>query len=153
LEQDIVHFLHRKYSHISVERILSGRGLVELYQAICQINNVMPEALSPEQISQRAVANSCAFCRESLSRFCAILGSFSGNLALNLATFSVVYIASGMVPDFVDFMQESEFRQRFEAKGRYQDYNAAIPTFVVTSPYPGLKGATIYLQQKLSENG
>tara|TARA_R110002110_G_scaffold167482_1_gene368493 strand:+ start:41730 stop:42695 length:966 start_codon:yes stop_codon:yes gene_type:complete len=152
LEQDIANLLRRKYSHVSIERILSGRGLVELYKAICQINNIAPEILSPEQISNKAVNDSCAFCRESLNRFCAILGSFSGNLALNLATFGGVYIAGGIVPNFIDFLQESEFRHRFEAKGSYRNYNAAIPSFVVTTAYPGLKGAAIYLQKIQFEN-
>ena len=152
LEQDILNILQKKYAHVSVERILSGRGLLELYQTICHINNVMPAPLSPEQISDKALTNDCSLCRESLSRFCAILGAFAGNLALNLAAFGGVYIAGGMVPNFTDFLQKSEFRQRFEAKGRYQNYNAAIPSFVVTAVNPGLKGAAIYLQQKLSEN-
>ena len=82
--------------------------------------------------------------------FCRILGSFAGNLALTLGTFGGVYIAGGIVPRFVDFLRQSEFRSRFEAKGRFKDYNVLIPTYVITEPQPGLVGAAAYLMQELS---
>jgi glucokinase len=77
------------------------------------------------------------------------MGGFAGNLALNLACTGGVYIAGGIVPRFVDFFQASDFRTCFEEKGRFKDYLADIPTFVITHDNPGLLGAAVYLRQEL----
>ena len=85
-------------------------------------------------------------------QFCNILGSFSGNLALTIGSFGGVYIAGGIVPRFIDFLQTSNFRARFEAKGRLSTFINNIPTFVITEEQPGLLGASAYLQQQLSSS-
>ena len=149
LEQEVFNLLRREYGHVSAERILSGPGLVDLYRSLCRINQAKPEDLEPAEISRRAVAGDCPHCRLTLARFCAMLGSCCGNLALTLATVGGVYIAGGIIPANLDFFLQSEFRQRFEAKGRYRSYNAAIPTFVITAPDPGLSGAAAHLRQHL----
>lgn len=153
LEQKIQNIFAREYGHVSAERVLSGPGLITLYRAICEIRGAEAQALSAEQISAAAVDGSCELCRETLSRFCAMLGSFCGDLALTLATFGGVYIAGGIIPSIFDFFQHSDFRRRFEDKGRYQAYNGAIPTYVITAPSPGLSGAAAYLQQFLAREG
>src|SRR5690606_3350885 len=141
------------YGHVSAERLLSGPGLVEIYRALCEIEGALPKPLRAEDISRRALAGDCPRCRVTLERFCAMLGGFCGNLALTLATFGGVYIAGGIIPDFLDFFASSGFRRRFESKGRYQVYNAAIPSFVITTPQPGLSGAAAYLRQHLAAGG
>ena len=75
------------------------------------------------------------------------MGSFAGNLALNLCTRGGVYIGGGIASRFVEFIQQSEFRARFEAKGRFRHYVAGIPTYIITEPDHGLIGAMAYLQQ------
>lgn len=150
MEQKIQNIFGREFGHVSTERILSGPGLSTLYRAICEIRGVPAEAYSAEQISTRAIEGSCNICKETLARFCAMLGSFCGDLALTLATFGGVYIAGGIIPDMLGFFQNSDFRRRFEAKGRYQQYNSAIPTYVITAPSPGLDGAAAWLRQMLA---
>jgi glucokinase len=61
-------------------------------------------------------------------------------LALTLGARGGVYIAGGIVPRLGNRFTETAFRQRFEAKGRFQSYLAAIPTFVVTDPVPAFRG-------------
>ncbi|MDT8399630.1 MAG: glucokinase [Pseudomonadales bacterium] len=146
-EQAIFNILQRQHGHVSAERLLSGPGLKAIYLALCEIENQPPEALDPQQISARALAASCPLCCAALNHFCEILGSFAGNLALILGSFGGVYIAGGIVPGFLDFFRTSGFRERFEAKGRYRGYNAAIPTYVITEPYPGMLGAALFLEQ------
>ena len=148
VEQAVHDLLRRRYGHVSVERVLSGPGLLAIYQAVCNMKTIPAEQLAPEEISARALAGTCPHCLEALTCFCGALGSFAGNLALTMATFGGVYIAGGMVPDFTGFLANSEFRKRFEEKGRYQEYNRKIPTYVITTPYPGLIGAGAYLQQE-----
>ncbi len=132
IESDILAYLFTKYEHVSYEQLLSGLGLEQIYQALNVINEMHLPDLSAKEISQKALSNDCELCRQSLAQFCAILGSFAGNLALTLASFGGVYIAGGIVPRFIEFFNDSEFRSRFESKGRFKDFNQNIPTYVIT---------------------
>ncbi len=80
--------------------------------------------------------------------FCAMLGTLAGNLALTLGARGGIYIAGGIVPKLGAIFAESEFRTRFEAKGRFRDYLAAIPTYVIRHPLPALLGAAALLRRE-----
>ncbi len=147
LESKILAFLLQKYEHVSYEQLLSGLGLEQIYQALNHINQKGLPTLSAKEISEKALAQDCVLCEQSLARFCMILGSFAGNLALTLASFGGVYIAGGIVPRFIEYFRDSEFRSRFEAKGRFVAFNQAIPTFVITESQPGILGASAYIRQ------
>ena len=69
-----------------------------------------------------------------------MLGTVSGNLALTLGAQGGVYVGGGIVPRLGDFFAQSGFRSAFEHHGRFSDYLAAIPTYVITAPYPALTG-------------
>ncbi|MGV7960679.1 glucokinase [Photorhabdus tasmaniensis] len=150
-EQDaILAILRRKLGHVSVEKILSGSGLVNLYQAIAILDQSQPEELEPEIVTQRALDESCQYCYRALTLFCEIMGRFGGNLALNMATFGGVYIAGGIVPRFFDFFKQSNFLYGFEDKGRFKTLVQQIPVYLITHPQPGLLGSGTYLRQQLS---
>lgn len=149
-EIKILNFLLKKYKHVSYEQLLSGLGIEQIYQAMMSIKGQKPEALKAKDITEKAINNECDMCKESLDKFCEILGSFAGNLSLTLASFGGVYIAGGIVPRFIEYIQNSNFRSRFEAKGRFESFNQAIPTFVITEPQPGLMGASAFLCQQLT---
>ncbi len=149
-QADILFLLQEQFGHVSAERILSGQGLVNLYQSLCSLSEQQAKFEQPKEVSQAALNGSCAIAHRSLQVFCQVMGGFAGNLALNLNCTGGVYIAGGIVPRFVDFFQASEFRSFFEEKGRFQDYLAAIPTFVITHDNPGLLGASVYLRQELA---
>ena len=127
---------------------MSGLGLEQIYQAFVHINNLDLPALSAKEISEKALEKNCDLCQQTLAQFCRILGSFAGNLALTMASFGGVYIAGGIVPRFIQYFENSDFRARFEEKGRFCDFNSAIPTFVITESQPGILGASAYLRQK-----
>ena len=148
-QADILFLLQEQFGHVSAERILSGQGLVNLYQSLCTLSGQQAKLDQPKDVSKAALDGSCAIARRSLEVFCQIMGGFAGNLALNLACTGGVYIAGGIVPRFVDFLQASEFRSFFEEKGRFKDYLSSIPTFLITHNNPGLLGATVYLRQEL----
>jgi glucokinase len=80
--------------------------------------------------------------------FCAMLGTVAGNLALTLGARGGVYIAGGIVPRLGPAFADTAFRERFEAKGRFQPYLAAIPTYVVTNPIPAFIGLKALLDRK-----
>lgn len=153
LEMKILHYLQEIKKRVSYEQLLSGYGLEQIYQALTAINNCQKnlttevEKLSAVQISSRAVTNSCSVCYQALSLFCGALGSFAGNLALMANSLGGVYIAGGIVPKFIEFIQQSDFRARFEAKGRLSSLTQQSPTYVITEKQPGLLGASAYLNQ------
>jgi len=144
------HLLESKQHRISYEQLLCGKGLEQIYQALLSIGNHPIKTLSAEQISAKAIEGSCPLCEKALTQFCNTLGSFAGNLALTLASFGGVYIAGGIVPRFVSFLENSDFRQRFDAKGRLSSFINNIPTYVITEAQPGLIGASAYIRQQLS---
>ena len=84
-------------------------------------------------------------CAESTTLFCAMLGTMAGNLALTLGARGGIYIGGGIVPRLGQRFAESPFRARFEAKGRFSPYLAAIPTYVVTHPLPAFLGCAAVL--------
>ncbi len=145
-EIQILEFLLTKYQHVSYEQLLSGLGLEQIYQAFNHIEQAEAPDLSAKEISEKALAQSCDLCEQTLAQFCKILGSFAGNLGLTFASFGGVYIAGGIVPRFIDYFKQSEFRSRFESKGRIT-FNRTIPTFVITESQPGILGASAYLRQ------
>jgi glucokinase len=154
VEIQILNFLLTKYKHVSYEQVLSGLGLQQIYQALMFARGVEPETLEAKDITLKAMSNECDVCVATLNKFCEILGNFAGNLSLTLASFGGVYIAGGIVPRFIEFLSNSNFRRSFEAKGRFEAFNQAIPTFVITEPQPGLLGASAFLSQQLtSVNG
>jgi glucokinase len=144
------YLLEVKQHRISYEQLLCGKGLEQIYQALLSIENHPKNELTAEQISAKAIDGSCALCEKSLTQFCNTLGSFAGNLALTLGCFGGVYIAGGIVPRFISFIQKSDFRQRFDAKGRLSSFINNIPTYVITEAQPGLIGASAYIRQQLS---
>lgn len=148
-QADVLFLLQEQFGHVSAERILSGQGLVNIYQSLCTLSEQPAKFKQPKEVSKAALDGSCAIARRSLQVFCQVMGGFAGNLALNLDCTGGVYIAGGIVPRFVDFFQASEFRSFFEEKGRFKDYLSAIPTFLITNDNPGLLGASVYLRQEL----
>ena len=149
VQADILCLLQAKFGHVSAERILSGQGLVNLYQSLCALSKREVKFEQPNEVSKAALDESCDLARRSLDVFCQVMGSFAGNLALNLACTGGVYIAGGIVPRFAELFQSSEFRHFFEDKGRFKAYLSSIPTFLITHNNPGLLGASVYLRQEL----
>lgn len=149
-EAELIAVLAARFGHVSAERALSGPGLVALHDAIRQLAGAAPLALEANEISAQAIAASCPWCSEALQVFCAMLGTVAGNLALTLGAFGGVYIGGGIVPKLGDFFDHSDFRRRFEQKGRFSDYLARIPCYVILAEYPALRGAAAALDQALA---
>jgi glucokinase len=129
-----------KYRHVSAERVCSGKGLVNLYHAIVGVDGLALPDKEAAEIAAAALERSCKACDEALGLFCHFLGIVAGNLALTYGAKGGIYIAGGIVPKLGDYFPASRFRESFEAKGRFKEYVARIPAYVVTHPYPGLEG-------------
>lgn len=130
----------RHGGRVSVERVLSGPGLLDLYRALGDIGSIEATAKEPGEVVAGAEAGDVLALR-AVERFCAILGGVAGDLALTFGARGGVYVAGGVAPRLLDQLSSGGFRQRFEAKGRLADYVKDIPTFVITHPYTALLGA------------
>jgi glucokinase len=151
-EQKVMNFIQGIKKRVSYEQLLSGYGLEQIYQALLFINqdkeiNTPKDQLSAKDISTKALDGTCQQCGQALTLFCNVLGSFSGNLALIMNSQGGVYIAGGIVPRFIDYLKTSDFRARFEAKGRLSCITEQAPTYVITEQQPGLLGAAAFVLQ------
>jgi glucokinase len=139
-EDAVLEWLRQRFGHVSAERVLSGPGMVNLYEAVSALRGRPAAYSTPDAISQRGLDGSCPLCRETLDMFFAMLGTVAGNLALSLGARGGVFIAGGILPRMQAAFAQSGFRRRFEDKGRFQDYLAPIPTHLVIHPQPAFAG-------------
>ncbi|MFZ2988480.1 glucokinase [Ideonella sp.] len=146
-EADLLAWVRRDYAHVSAERLLSGIGLPLLYRAVAAVTGVPDLGLPAEQVVERGVAGTDPTCVRALKVFCALLGGFAGNVALTLGARGGIYIGGGIVPRLGELFFESQFRERFEAKGRFEPYLANIPTALITDTLAALSGATLAIEQ------
>lgn len=139
-EAQVLAQLRRRFGHVSAERVLSGPGLLNLYEAVAAVQGLPASYSTAEAVSSHGLDGSCTICRQALSLFFAMLGIVAGNLALSLGARGGVYVAGGILPRMAQAFFASEFRRRFEAKGRFAGYLAAIPTWLVIHPEPAFAG-------------
>lgn len=150
LETELFAELHKELDHLSAERVLSGDGLERLYRSLARLTGDRAPERGAAGITDAALARSCGTSQAALDMFCALLGAFAGNVALTFGARGGIYLAGGIVPKIVDYVAASEFRQRFEAKGRFRDYLACIPVWVVLHPEPAFLGLMRVLREGLS---
>ncbi|MBP6902013.1 MAG: glucokinase [Burkholderiaceae bacterium] len=153
LEAAVIAVVRRQYAHVSAERLLSGIGLPLLHAALGEVQGHPPSAgaaASTEAIVAAALDGSDALAGQTLDLFCALLGSFAGNVVLTVGARGGLYIGGGIVPRFADRFFASAFRERFEAKGRFRDYLAAVPTALITDTLVALDGAALAIEQHLA---
>jgi glucokinase len=144
-EAGVLRWLWRRYEHVSTERVMSGMGLQNLYQALCALDGTEAGHLDPQQITTAALSASDPHCGEALEMFCGILGTAAANLVVTLGARAGCYVGGGIVPRLGAYFERSSFRTRFEAKGRFSAYVAAVPTYVILAETPALRGlATLF---------
>jgi glucokinase len=154
LEAGLLQYLSNKYGRVSCERVLSGNGLVDIFSFLAQEPACRP-LIKPEtaavlatpghdaaaEISQRGLAGTDPICEMSLALFCSVLGAVAGNLGLSVLATGGVFVAGGIAPRILGYLQKGGFREAFERKGRLHMLVERLPAFVVTNAQPGLLGA------------
>lgn len=140
-EMAILARLMERFGHVSAERVLSGPGLRSLYEVVAELAGI-PETAIPqsEDIARLAATMESPVAVESVSLFTRWLGAVAGDLALTLGARGGVYLAGGIINRWGNIFDAALFREGFEAKGRFRDYLARIPTWVITDPFPAFKG-------------
>lgn len=141
VEIGVLKALTQRFGRVSLERILSGPGLVNLRWALATARGETVEDLEPEQIVSRAQDRSDPLCVETVDRFCAIYGSACGDFAMAFGAAGGVYLGGGIPPRILDRLKAGAFRDRFEAKGRFEGYVKPIATAVILHPHAALLGA------------
>ena len=152
----LLRYLMKEFSHVSVERILSGPGLVHIYKFLLEEQDSKESVFTKQSvhekdraayITQHAVQGTDELCQQAVGMFCSIYGAEAGNLALKCLAAGGVYIAGGIAPKILSILGEGGFRQAFESKGRMEKVLKLIPTYVVISPQLGLLGAALMSRQ------
>lgn len=140
LEIEVLKVMLGHFPRVSNERILSGPGLENLYRALAEVNGAPADPPPAPAILEAAIAGRDLIARDTVQRFCLILGGAMGDIALVQGA-EAVAIAGGIAPRMTEFLDTTLVRARFEAKGRGQPVLAAVPIALITHPEPGLLGA------------
>ena len=144
-ESAVLDGMRRHFDHVSAERVLSGPGLVNLYNTLAALDGMPSRGYTAAQITDPEIGAADLLCAQTVSLFCAMLGTVAGNLALTLGARGGIYLGGGIVPRLGQRFAQSFFRVRFEAGGRFSVYLAAIPTYVITHPFPAFLGCAAVL--------
>jgi len=150
-EVAVLRFAWREFDHVSAERMLSGAGIELIYRALAEHSGAPAEAIAAPEITRRALAGESQLCDDVIETFCCMLATVASNVAITLGAQGGVYIGGGIVPKLGARFDHSGFRARFEQKGRFSDYLAQVPTFVVTAEYPAFVGVSAILAEKLAK--
>jgi glucokinase len=145
-EATVIAHARQHFEHVSAERLLAGTGLPHLHQGVARALGVPAPELTAAQIVESGVKGTDAVCVRTLDTFCAMLGSFAGNVALTLGARGGVFVGGGIVPRMADLFFASRFRERFVAKGRFRAYLEGVPTALIVEPFAALVGGAAALQ-------
>jgi glucokinase len=147
-EDLVLQYARKQWSHVSFERVATGPGIEVIYRALAardkkhvpfDTSDVVKRALEGEPLAA-----------ESVDVFCGILGTLAGNIAVTLGSLGGIYVGGDVVPRLAEFFARSSFRERFEAKGRFEAYLQNVPTYVITAEYVAFLGVSATLAEQLS---
>lgn len=140
-EFEILRRLGARFGRVSNERLLCGSGLSNLHEALGEIHGTLEERLIPEEITRRAAAGSDPTCVRAVEVFCELLGGVAGDFVLAFGAWNGVYLAGGLTPLLLPWLERGGFRRRFEDKGRFVEMLERIPTVAILHRDAGLLGA------------
>jgi glucokinase len=150
MEAELWAYLYERWDHVSVERVLSGSGLFNIYSWLRDSGrHHEPEWLAKKikemdparAISEAAMDRKDPLCQEALDIFVSIFGAVAGNLALTGMTIGGVYLGGGIPPRILPKLDEDTFMQAFTNKGRFKDLLEKIPVRVILNDKAALLGA------------
>ena len=140
IEDAILAHLRKRYRRVSIERVVSGPGLVEIFEALAAIEGQAIQRYDDKALWQLGLSGEDSLAAAAVDRFCQSLGSVAGDIALAQGGSGVV-IAGGLGLRVKHVLLRSGFAERFRAKGRFEAMMADIPVKLITHPQPGLFGA------------
>jgi glucokinase len=149
LQRDLLAYLERSFLPVSVERAVSGPGLVRIYHFLVErgvstwpeVGQAMAREDPGEVIAHHALAKSDLACEQALELFVTVYGAEVANMALRTLATGGVYVGGGIAPKILPKLQEGSFLETFRDKGRMGELMQRIPLRVVLEPRVGLLGA------------
>jgi len=150
LDDQIVAHLRARYTRVSAERLASGMGLTNIYEALAAIEGRPLAFNDGRALWTAALAGSDSLASAALDRFCLALGATAGNVAMAQGATAVV-IAGGIGLRIAQHLPRSGFRSRFIAKGRFERMMDEMPVKLITHPQPGLYGAAAAFAEKFRQ--
>ena len=160
LEMELLDYTMKRYQRVSYERLVSGPGLVNIYQFLRDTGKGKEPAWLAEQmrhgdpapiISQHAIEGKSLLCLQAMEIFVSLYGAEAGNLALKLMATGGVYLGGGIAPKIISKLKEPEFMNAFTAKGRMRPLLQDIPVRVIMNPKTALLGAARHAVFELGE--
>ncbi len=145
----LLKFLQQRHDHVSWERVVSGTGLVNIFEFLIADHRLstpgwFEHADAAAQIARKATDGSCAICAETLDLFIRLYAAEASNLALKTMATRGVYIGGGIAPKILQKLQEPKFLEAFKAKGRMTDLLGNIPVKVILNTQTALFGSALY---------
>ena len=134
-------FIADEYGFVSWERLLSGRGLVNIHRALCQISGETWPGHRPEDITAEALENASSMSRRVVELFCAVLGAYAGDVAVIAGARGGIYLGGGILPRIRELVPQTAFEARFQRRGPMTHYVANIPVNLILSDKAALLGA------------
>jgi len=144
-QQQLLQFLQRELPRVSCERLISGNGLVNIYRYLLDRDNSNDETLLAQPDPAAAIGKHAGdndpLATEAVRLFCRLYGAFTGDMALNILPEGGIYIAGGIAPKLLEFLQDGSFMEAYLDKGRMSELVRRFPVRVITTPRSGLLGA------------
>jgi glucokinase len=144
--------LQQRHEHVSWERIVSGPGLINLHEFLCQYRGVpLPDWLQHEMQqgdAAAAIANAALnerddLCVETLDWFVRLYGAEAGNFALKIMSHGGLYLGGGIAPKILPRLQNEIFLNAFFNKGRMRPLLEAMPIKLIMNDRAALYGAAL----------
>ena len=146
-EMAVMQFIAREHPRVSVERLLSGRGLVNIHRALCAIEGTQRASLQANEITAAAIDGSIPIAGKTVDMFCAVLGRVAGDAVLGTGARGGVVLGGGILPKIRDIFLASTFTEKFLNKGRMQSYIAPVPVKLIVAQSAALYGAAATLEE------
>ena len=148
-EIDLLRYLRSQYLHVSYERVLSGPGLLAIYEYLRDAKKNEPTWLAENikagdpaaEIAEAGLKGQAEIAMQALDQFASIYGAEAGNLALKSMAVNGVYLGGGIAPKILTKLKDGTFMKAFTNKGRYKRMMSQIPVHIVMNQHTGLLGA------------
>lgn len=139
-EAEVIRTLRASMEYVSAEDVLSGPGLVRLYETLARVDGRTARATSAATITRAALSGRSRLAVATVEMFTAMLGTVAGDLAMTLGSLGGIYLGGGIIPRLGEALRRSPFRRRFEQRGVFSHYLIGIPTYAITARIPALRG-------------
>lgn len=147
-EFEVMKFIAKEHPRVSVERLLSGRGLVNIHRALCAIENTPRVSLQANEITAAAIDGTYPIAGKAVDMFCALLGRVAGDAVLGTGARGGVVLGGGILPKIKEIFLASKFIERFLDKGRMRDYVDTAPVRLIVKDRAALYGAAAALTEE-----